>query len=303
MADPEAHKSLIVPRPGRPSIGHPFPRSYRKPGQAPGGSLPRGGGDVRDDGGTSAAVGSSSGHYEPPEPADRGARHRASPAASPSAPATPVSEGACCDSRACTRRRRGRIGDTAFEGRKAGAPPITPGVLTNGVIAYATIGEEQVFWTVRPDGSDRTRVRVDVPGFIRIPSWSPNGTRIVFDVNSFDNPHTEAGTFDVYVANADGSHPVRLTSTNVDHSPVWSPDGSRIAYVHGLYGGRGDLGHEGRWFGRPSADRREGPEPVSFVVTGRNQDRVRLGRRFELGHLRDERRWVRSSAAHGPPLA
>jgi hypothetical protein len=52
----------------------------------------------------------------------------------------------------------------AFEGPRDGTQPITPAPLSmKGVIAYASIGEEQVFWTVRPDGSDRTRVDVGEP--------------------------------------------------------------------------------------------------------------------------------------------
>ncbi|MGH2807967.1 MAG: eIF2A-related protein [Actinomycetota bacterium] len=104
---------------------------------------------------------------------------------------------------------------------------------TNGVIAYGSINEEQMFWTIQPDGGDRTRVHVDVPGYVGVPSWSPDGTRIIFGVTSFDDPHPKGGNYDIYVANADGTDPVRLTSEKVNHDPVWSPDGSRIAYVHG----------------------------------------------------------------------
>jgi Tol biopolymer transport system component len=122
----------------------------------------------------------------------------------------------------------------AFEGPQVERQPIapTPGSI-NGVIAYASIVEHQVFWTVRPDGSDPTEVHVDVPGFVRLPSWSPDGARIAFDVNSDDEPHPKGGNFDIYVANADGTDPIRLTSEKVDHNPVWSPDGEKIAYVHG----------------------------------------------------------------------
>lgn len=50
--------------------------------------------------------------------------------------------------------------------------------------------------------------------------WSPDGTRIAY------------GLADLFVANADGSDPVRLTtnSPGVDANPSWSPDGSRIAF-------------------------------------------------------------------------
>lgn len=104
---------------------------------------------------------------------------------------------------------------------------------SNGVIAYSPIGEQRVFWTIRPDGSDVMKIRVDVPGSVDVPSWSPDGSKIAFAVNSDDGPHPKGGNWDIYVANADGSAPTRLTSDEVDHSPAWSPDGELIAYVSG----------------------------------------------------------------------
>jgi Tol biopolymer transport system component len=120
----------------------------------------------------------------------------------------------------------------AFAPQEKAVVPTTPN-LANGVIAYSPIGEQHVFWTIRPDGTGATKVRVDVPGFVGVPSWSPDGSRITFSVNSEDEPHPEGGNWDIYVANADGSIPTRLTGDRVDHSPVWSPDGRQIAYVYG----------------------------------------------------------------------
>jgi Tol biopolymer transport system component len=59
------------------------------------------------------------------------------------------------------------------------------------------------------------------------PSWSPDGTQIVF-------MSAREGTSDLYVMNADGTGTRRLTSTRDDDShPSWSPDGRRIAFQRG----------------------------------------------------------------------
>ena len=56
-------------------------------------------------------------------------------------------------------------------------------------------------------------------------AYSPDGTRVVFSASVDENT-------DVYLAQADGSNPRRLTDARgIDISASWSPDGKRIAFV------------------------------------------------------------------------
>jgi dipeptidyl aminopeptidase/acylaminoacyl peptidase len=67
------------------------------------------------------------------------------------------------------------------------------------------------------------------------PSWSPDGQSIAFVSNRSEDPDANYNT-DVWLARADKPSlkrtPRQLTTVNgADHSPTWSPDGKRIAYV------------------------------------------------------------------------
>jgi Tol biopolymer transport system component len=94
--------------------------------------------------------------------------------------------------------------------------------------------------TIAPDGTGFVNLTPGAePSYAsdEHPSWSPDGTRIAFDSHRDSNTSTE-----IYVMNADGSDPRRLTfdgptgvqstASNVfDVSPAWSPRGDLIAYV------------------------------------------------------------------------
>jgi TolB protein len=71
--------------------------------------------------------------------------------------------------------------------------------------------------------ADGTNLRRLTAGFS--PSWSPDGTRIVF-------VHYESGGAEgLYVMNDDGSGVTQLTDgPEADHGPRWSPDGQAIAF-------------------------------------------------------------------------
>ena len=73
------------------------------------------------------------------------------------------------------------------------------------------------------------------------PSWSPDGTQILFSSTVYDPsigrceagfPHEFDCPTDIYVMDADGSNVVRLTTDPADEfMPMWSPDGTTIAFV------------------------------------------------------------------------
>jgi Tol biopolymer transport system component len=113
--------------------------------------------------------------------------------------------------------------------------PVGPAVVTSptsGTIAYAAFDGTSREWrlfTIGADGSSDTRISIDLPGELFHPAWSPDGTKLAFDVQSH-------GDTEIYVADvfgSSGSNLTRLTSTpGWNFLPAWSPDGTRIAYVH-----------------------------------------------------------------------
>lgn len=130
-------------------------------------------------------------------------------------------------------------------------------------LAFASTrtGESEIY-TMLADGSEQ-RMIGDQAGFLCYPAWSPDGSQLIFTSGSdivtldLDDPvgtrtvissgrdpsFSPDGTlitfarwvgeaFDVFVADADGSNEVRLTTHPApDWNPVFSPDGAKIAFA------------------------------------------------------------------------
>jgi len=102
-------------------------------------------------------------------------------------------------------------------------------------IAFASnrSGTNFDIYVMNADGSNVTKIS-DSPFDDTAPAWSPDGSKIVFVSTRSQNAKDIGESADeIWVTNADGSDPKRLTFNPVlDENPVFSPDGSRIAWSH-----------------------------------------------------------------------
>jgi Tol biopolymer transport system component len=110
-----------------------------------------------------------------------------------------------------------------------------PGSFAPDGAALAFTREREI-WVMRPDGSEARKLAARS----RDPVFSPDGRRIAFVCDRDENGSLSYGdrTFfanELYVMDADGSRPRRLTRTRAENElqPAWLPGGARIAYQRG----------------------------------------------------------------------
>jgi Tol biopolymer transport system component len=95
---------------------------------------------------------------------------------------------------------------------------------------WITFDDVQDVWVMREDGSEPRNIGdVSGPQGSRMPSWSPDGSKIVH-IRYVSAPFPTASA-EIFIMDASGANVVRLTSNETDdRHPVYSPDAEQIAY-------------------------------------------------------------------------
>lgn len=105
------------------------------------------------------------------------------------------------------------------------------GVARNGSLVYVPAGSWEQARTLVWEGREGNAQPIALPGeSFLFPSISPDGKRIATGV--------EGGKNQVWIYDMSGSSFNRLTFEGGNRSPVWNPDGSRIAYASVREGSR-----------------------------------------------------------------
>lgn len=97
-------------------------------------------------------------------------------------------------------------------------------------------------WVMNSDGSNRSLLlqltadslasSAETTDLTPGPRWSPDGRRIAFAAVFRPAGSTAALFPSIYAVNADGKQPTQLTDNDrLNTAPVWSPDGSQIAFA------------------------------------------------------------------------
>jgi TolB protein len=123
------------------------------------------------------------------------------------------------------------VGVADWDGRNArqvtkGGINLLPALSPDGLVAYTSYRQGQPdLFVQQPDGGTVKLKTIEGEMATGV-AFSPDGKRIAYSL-------ADGESAQIFVANADGTSPKRLTDTRygINSSPSWSPDGKRIAFV------------------------------------------------------------------------
>ena len=97
-------------------------------------------------------------------------------------------------------------------------------LLAQGLVKPARVE----LFVMNADGSDQRQI-THLGGANFGPSWTPDGTRIIFSSN-YQNPRS--GNFDLFLVNPDGTGLEQITfDQSFDGFPMFSPDGKKVVWA------------------------------------------------------------------------
>ncbi|HBX67284.1 MAG TPA: hypothetical protein DEG32_14410, partial [Balneolaceae bacterium] len=114
--------------------------------------------------------------------------------------------------------------------------PEIPGKIVFSKIENANGNAGTQIYKMNTDGSGLKKLTNFNKNSAFEPSWSPDGSKIVFTTSKKSSVHSSS----IYLMNADGSNkrPMKINDNEIGlpytgRHPVWSPDGSKIAFESG----------------------------------------------------------------------
>ena len=112
---------------------------------------------------------------------------------------------------------------------------------TNGKIAFSGqqggIGNHEIYVT-NVGGSETVQVTHMLSDFDFHPSWSPDGTKILFVKRWYEGTDTTKVKSDIFTVKPDGTDLQQLTNDgSFKDEPVWSPDGTKIVFMGSIDAG------------------------------------------------------------------
>ena len=134
-------------------------------------------------------------------------------------------------------RRLAETAGTDWDKDPVWSPDGTRMALTRSVSAENELGFVDEIFLIDADGTNLMQVTHTDGGAYgaSFPVWSPDGTRIAFTRSRDLDPAPNVSNIDVelLVVNSDGTDQSLVAQTyGDDHNPMWSPDGTRIAFHH-----------------------------------------------------------------------